>query len=112
MSQFSTINLKTGATLDFSMLLKAGDFSDVTGITSDIRAVNEKNEPTGNPIASAQVTPDETNNRWGINYDSDATAGIDPGRYVMDVRVEASSVVIFTETVFVDIEQGVTGNGS
>lgn len=108
------INIKTlkiGDTLRLVLKQTLGDFANVTGVTSSLKATTEMGvvPPTSDAILhSLTVTPDEENSSWYIVLSAANSATLNEGEYVVDVKIATGGEVDHTDTLFVRAKNSVT----
>lgn len=103
--------LKIGDTLRLVLKQTLGDFANVTGVTSSLKSTTEMGvvPPSDQDVLhTLTVTADEENSSWYIVLSAAKSVTLEPGEYVVDVRIATGGEVDHTDTLFIRAKNSVT----
>ncbi len=104
-----------GETISLALDAVSGDPAVVSAISAQLKAVppGRTSVPPGEPVAadfaiSTRTAQGDIPAGWTLVIPALASAGLQPGAYLADARLEVGGGVIVTEPVAIRIRQAVT----
>ncbi|HMT43202.1 MAG TPA: hypothetical protein PKA59_01530 [Chakrabartia sp.] len=104
-----------GETISLALDALEGDPASVTTLSAQLKAVppGRTSVPAGEPVAaqftiSARAATAETSAGWTLVIPAATSAGLSPGLYHADARLNLAAGVVVTEPVALRIRQAVT----
>lgn len=104
-----------GETIALALDAVTGDPQSIAGISAQLKAIppGRTSVPPGEPVAaefviSTRPAEGETPAGWTLVIAAATSAGLTPGHYLADARLDVAGGVIVTEPVSIRIRQSVS----